>query len=286
MRSSKEIKEFITELGRKDIRIRSVLLQGSRANPLVIPDRFQDFDIVFIVDQMDSFTADHGWTSLFGDRMIWQLPDEMQTVQDTGVQSPGFHYLMLFTDGVRIDLTLFPAEKMKSHFTRDSLTVVWLDKDSLFTAIDLPGDKDYLIRKPAEKEFAECCNEFWWVSTYITKGLARKQISYTKAMMEGPVRKMFMRMIEWYIGTETKFSVSFGMSGKMMKTHLDQKEYKKILKTYPDYKIKNIRKSLFLMTDLFSKYAEQVSEILHYDYNQDEYMIVKEYLHWQSSERK
>ena len=36
-------------------------------------------------------------------------------------------------------------------------------------------------------------------------------------MQETVVRPMFMKMIEWYIGTETNFSVSFGKAGKFMK---------------------------------------------------------------------
>jgi aminoglycoside 6-adenylyltransferase len=42
-----------------------------------------------------------------------------------------------------------------------------------------------------------------------------------------------MRMIAWFIGVETEFSVSFGNSGKMMKKWLDKESYSKILKTYP-----------------------------------------------------
>ena len=49
--------------------------------------------------------------------------------------------------GIRIDLTLFPIEKMSSHFSPDSLTMVWLDKDGIFSDIEMPSDKDYLIRK-------------------------------------------------------------------------------------------------------------------------------------------
>jgi aminoglycoside 6-adenylyltransferase len=281
MRSSKEIKQIFIELAREDKRIRAILLQGSRANKNINPDPHQDFDIVLIVTQMEQYIADHGWTSLFGERLIWQLPDEMEIGNNLIIEKSSFHYLMLFKDGTRIDLTLFPMEKLKSHFKPDSLTILWLDKDELFTGIEMPSDKDYLIRRPAEKEFLDTCNEFWWVCLYISKGLLRKEITYAKAMMEGPVRKMFMRMIEWYIGTETKFSVSFGKDGKFMKEYLDENAYKAILETYPDYKSENIWNSLFKMTELFSKYANHVSRELVYKYNPDEQENVKKYLNQQ-----
>jgi len=286
MRSFAEIKQIITDLAMKDNRIRAVLLQGSRANSHVIPDTYQDYDIFLVVNQMEDFISDHHWTSVFGKRIIWQLPDEMDSVDEHPVEKTGFHYLMLFKDQSRIDLTLYPKEKIDNNFKPDSLSIVWLDKDALFTDIGKPGDRDYHIKKPTEKEFADCCNEFRWVSTNIPKGLKRKEITYAKAMMEGPVRRMFMRMIEWYIGTETGFSVSFGHSGKMMKNYLDKRAYKKILTTYPDYKIRNIRGSLFIMMRIFNEYAIHVAKKLKFKYDHEEYENVLEFLQRQFSEKK
>ena len=60
-----------------DDRIRTVLLNGSRANPNIKPDIFQDFDIVFIVRDINSFLSDHSWTDVFGKRIMMQMPEEM-----------------------------------------------------------------------------------------------------------------------------------------------------------------------------------------------------------------
>jgi aminoglycoside 6-adenylyltransferase len=185
---------------------------------------------------------------------------------------------MLFKDQNRIDLTVFPKEKITPDFKPDSLSIVWIDKDELFKSTGAPDDSDYLIKKPTENAFADCCNEFHWVSTYISKGLKRKEITYAKAMMEGPVRRMFMRMIEWHIGTETGFSVSFGQSGKMMKRYLDKNAYKKILTTYPDYKIRNIWNSLFIMMEIFNEYAMHVAGKLNFKYDHEEHKNVLEFL--------
>ena len=45
MRSKSDMKNLIFEVALKDERIRTVLLNGSRANPNIKPDKFQDFDI-------------------------------------------------------------------------------------------------------------------------------------------------------------------------------------------------------------------------------------------------
>ena len=193
MRTPEEIKEIIIARAKADSRIRAVLLTGSRANQKIPPDDLQDFDIIYVVHHINDFIADHTWTSVFGEKLIWQLPDEMELSGSVEKQKKyhSFHYLMLFNDGNRIDLTLFPVEEIKMHFIPDSLTLIWLDKDGLFKEIKPATDNDYHIKEPTHKYFLDVCNEFWWVSTYIAKGLARKEILYAKLNMEGPVRKCF-----------------------------------------------------------------------------------------------
>ncbi|MGI8582516.1 MAG: aminoglycoside 6-adenylyltransferase [Chitinophagaceae bacterium] len=286
MRSSDEVKKIILDKANSDNRIRAVLLNGSRVNIKVEPDQFQDFDIVYIVNQIDTFTSDHSWTSIFGDRLIWQLPDEMTFGKDEDDVTYLFHYLMLFKDGNRIDLSLFPVDKFESDFEFDSLTIVWLDKDNLFVNIEPPSDKDYLIKRPTEKEFIDTCNEFWWVCTYVSKGLLRDEITYAKEMLEDPVKQMFMKIIEWYIGTKTNFSVSFGKGGKFMKKYLTAHEYNTILTTYPDFKPENIWTSLFVMTDLFSEFAVHVAEKLNIKYNFYEQENTVNYLRQKYNDRK
>ncbi|MEK6782617.1 MAG: aminoglycoside 6-adenylyltransferase [Bacteroidota bacterium] len=279
MRSSDEIKKIILDTANSDDRIRAVLLNGSRANNNVEPDPFQDFDIVYIVNQIDMFTADHTWTSIFGDKLIWQLPDEMSLCDSQKNETFSFHYLMLFKDGNRIDLSLFPTDKFESDFEIDSLTIVWLDKDNLFSNIELASDKDYLIKRPTDKLFNDTCNEFWWVSTYVAKALIREEITNAKAIMENEVRKMFMNIIEWYIGTNTNFSVSFGKGGKFMKKYLTPNEYNAILTTYSDFISKNIWTSLFIMTELFGEFATQVANKLNFNFNYTEQQSTLTYLH-------
>ena len=70
MRTEAEIKNLIIDYAKQDNRIRAVLLNGSRVNSNINPDRLQDFDIVFIVDNLESFTTDHSWANIFGEKII------------------------------------------------------------------------------------------------------------------------------------------------------------------------------------------------------------------------
>ncbi len=92
MRSDSEILQLILTTARNDPRIRAVILSGSRTNPTAPRDVFQDFDILYLVTEVESFTADHTWINRFGELMILQLSEAMH---DPPPQQDGsFAYLM------------------------------------------------------------------------------------------------------------------------------------------------------------------------------------------------
>lgn len=275
MRSETEIKTLILDTASKDDRIRAVLLNGSRANPNIQPDKFQDFDIVFILNDLNDFICDHNWIDVFGEKVIFQMPNQMTIGEQSKI---GFSYLMLFKDGNRIDLTLFPVENMETDFILDSLTIVWLDKDNLFSEVSSSTDIDYHTQRPTEKEFLDTCNEFWWVCTNVAKGLLRNEITYAKEMLERVVRPMFMKIVEWKIGSENNFSVSLGKAGKFINKYLSKSNYEKLLTTYSNHKIKNNWQSLLIMTDLFGQFALEFSTKMNFHYKMTEEKNAIEYL--------
>lgn len=97
-------------------------------------------------------------------------------------------------------------------------------------------------------------------------------------MMEVPVRRMFLKMIEWYVGIKTGFAVAFGKAGKNMKKYISPQLYDKILFTYPGSNIENIWGSLFEMTNLFDELASEIAGFLEFHYEKDEACSVKAYL--------
>jgi aminoglycoside 6-adenylyltransferase len=159
MRSEKEMFQLILEIAQNDERIRAVILNGSRANPNAKKDIFQDYDIVYFVRELESFTANHTWIDAFGERIILPMPEQMNLPDYAENSRDCFSYLMLFADKNRIDLTLFPIGKLK-EFSPDSLSLLFLDKDNLFPNLPPSDESNYLIKNPTEKEFLDVCNEF------------------------------------------------------------------------------------------------------------------------------
>ena len=91
MRTEKEMFDLILGVAEKDERILGVYMNGSRANPKAPKDIFQDFDIVYVVKETKSFIRDKEWVDIFGERLIMQLPDELDKI--TGIKTNFKNYL-------------------------------------------------------------------------------------------------------------------------------------------------------------------------------------------------
>ncbi len=253
MRTEKEMLDLIINTAKEDERIRAVIMNGSRVNPHVKRDCFQDYDIMYVVKDIQSFTSNHNWIHRFGEIMIVQMPEEMSLVPPDG--DGKFPYLMQFMDGNRIDLTLVPVELINNFVGQDSLSKLLLDKDNCIEEFPPASDKDYLIKKPTEKEFLGCCNEFWWCSTNVAKGLWREELSYAKGMLDGPVRDMFIVMLEWHIGMKTDFTVNAGKFGKHFEQYIEKDMWEQFKRTFSNAEYENIWESFFVMGDLFREVA-------------------------------
>ncbi len=263
MRSEQEMLALILDTARSDDRIRAVIMNGSRANPNAPRDIFQDFDIVYIVTDVASFRDDPDWIKRFGELMILQLPEAMD---DPPPQNDGgFAYLMQFADGNRIDLQLFPLDKL-AELGEDSLSVLLLDKDHIIKPLPPPSDRDYLPKPPTAKAFADCCNEFWWVCPYVAKGLWREEITYAKYMFDHPLREQLMKMLSWYVGVNTQFSYNPGKYGKYLQQRLEPELWAMLLQTYADADYDRTWKALHVMCDLFRIIAKRVAEHFGFAY--------------------
>ena len=279
MNKEKEMFDLILSVANNDKRVRAVYMNGSRTNPNVSKDIYQDYDIVYVVNETRSFLENKNWISVFGEMAILQEPDK----NDVGFEMKmdfdrSYTWLMLFKDGNRIDLHIQIKEAMLEEYKTDKLTVPLLDKDNCLPEIPAPSDADYWVKKPTEIKYSSCCNEFWWCLNNVAKGITRDQLPYAMWMYNVIVRDMLVKMIDWYIGINTDFSVSVGKSGKYYKKYLPSDLYDLYAKTYSDSNYNNFWSAIFSACELFRTIAPPVAEFLGFAYNQDEEKNIMEYL--------
>ncbi|MBB6635064.1 aminoglycoside 6-adenylyltransferase [Cohnella thailandensis] len=274
MRSEQEMMNILLDFARNDDRIRLVTLEGSRTNKNIPPDPFQDYDISYFVTDMDSFKENDRWLSAFGNRLMMQKPEDMELFPPE--LGNWFSYLMLFEDGNKVDLTLIPISEAEDYFANsDGLVEVLLDKDARIGKEVVANDRQYWIRKPTAREFDDCCNEFWMVSTYVAKGLARKEILFAIDHLNEVARPNLLRMMAWKIGSERGYDFSVGKNYKFIDRYLPNEDWERLLSTYSGNGYPETWRSLFSCFELFRKYSKAVSESHGYPYPDYDEAITK-----------
>ena len=276
MRNSTEIYSLLEKITWQDNRILALYMNGSRVNPNVMQDDFQDYDVVFVVTETSSFINDKKWINNFGSPFYFQLPDENPNFPNDKENFYG--YLVQFDDGVRMDIHIETLSHALENIKNDSLCKILIDKNNYLPTIPESSDKNYWITKPTEIDFLACCNEFWWCTNNLAKGLWRNEILYVQDMANFVVRKQLEKMLSWKVGVKNDFSASVGKSSKYLQNYVDESEYNQYLQTFFTCDIESAWKSIFLMCDLFEKISVEVANKLGYTYNFDEAKNARDFL--------
>ncbi|EZS45012.1 aminoglycoside 6-adenylyltransferase, partial [Staphylococcus aureus] len=122
------------------------------------------------------------------------------------------------------------------------------------------------LKKPTEREFYDCCNEFWSVSTYVAKGVFRREILFALDHFNNILRPELLRMISWYIGFNRGFDFSLGKNYKFINKYLTDKEFNMLLATFEMNGYRKTYQSFKLCCELFKYYSNKVSCLGNYNY--------------------
>lgn len=265
MRSESEMFALILHTAEEDDRIRAVWMNGSRTNPNARPDIFQDYDIVYVTNEVETFRMDPHWIDRFGERLYMQLPEK-------GEPHAAFcwGWLIQFADGNRLDLHVLKKDFAAAEIKKDKLCRILLDKDGILPEMPPSTDADYWIQRPSEENFLAVCNEFWWCLNNVAKGLWRKEIPYAQDMVNTVLRPQLIHILSWKIGLKTNFTVSIGKSGKEMWRWLTKNEWEAFLSTYAAGSITAMKEAYIQMCLLFEATAREIAVSFGFCYNKAE----------------
>jgi aminoglycoside 6-adenylyltransferase len=283
MRTEQEMTGLIINTAKADDRIRAVYMNGSRVNPNAPKDKYQDYDVVYVVTETASFIADKNWPAVFGNPLIIQEPDwnDVQTDESAHDFTRRYAWLMLFDDGIRIDLGIEIKEETILNYLEDKMTLALLDKDGILPPIPPPSDEDYCIKKPSPERYAACCNNFWWCLNNVAKGIARDELPYAMYMLNEVVRAELHAVIEWYIASRHGFAVSAGKCGKYFKRYLTPELYRRFAATYAysgGAGAADIWAAVYAMCGLFHDLATEAAFKYGFTYRQYEEDAMRKYL--------
>ncbi|MDR0880201.1 MAG: aminoglycoside 6-adenylyltransferase [Clostridioides sp.] len=267
MRTESEMMNSILNFAKSNEKIRAVWLNGSRANNNIEKDDFQDYDIVYVVDDTSRFIEDKSWIDYFGKTIIIQEPDDIDRNLGEDLDfSHHYMFLILFKDGNRIDFKFLNKAYAVDEYKHDSLTVLLLDKDNFLPSSSDPSDLDYWVKKTSEAEFKACQSEFWWCLQNISKGIMRDELTFAMRMYQ-IAHEELEKMTNWYIGINTGFTTSVGKFGKYYKKYLPNEIYELYIKTYSDSDYENLWNAMFSSCELFQIFSKHVSNNLDFEFD-------------------
>lgn len=270
MRSNDEMMKMLMDTAKEDSRILAVYMNGSRTNPSAIKDIFQDYDIVYTVTDTAPFIEDKTWIDRFGERLYMQMPEAMDMMMKKACDvENSYGWLMQFKDGNRLDLHVKSIKASIEEVTADSLTKILLDKQHVLPNIPEASESHYYMKKPTKEVYDCTCNEFWWITNNIAKGLWRSDVTYVMDMLNFHLRPCALNMLGWYSGINHGFNHSMGKSGKYLSHYLPTDLWKQYLHTYSSIEIDAMWDSVYTLCDLFDNIARSVGLYLKCPYDDE-----------------
>jgi len=273
--------EYVLNIAKANENIRCVILYGSRANDNIIPDRYQDYDIIFIVMDRSKFDF-----SVFEDVKIKIncneiAPDNLE--EETT-------YLMLFGDDSGIDLTVCTMEAfismeifISNRASGQPLKCL-LDKDNTLSKLIIVNNGIWNIKKMDEATFNSACTTFFWQIQDVVISLKRDELTYAMSLRDEQysMRDMLNKMIDEYISLNNNYSVKTGCPPKYIfrkyrKAYLSDELYKIYKNTYLSNTEEDIWTSIGYMIDLFSLTSVKIAETHGYHYPKADELYMRDY---------
>lgn len=256
MRDKTEMLDLILQTA-KTLQVKVVAMSGSRTNTKAPKDEFQDYDVVYVVDDLDNLTSDLSWLDQFGKRII-----EQEIALDHRRL-----YLMLFEDGNRIDLTLCPKEHIQEWVNSEAGFTVLEDSENLFEPY-FPNPERYWITPATETDFEKACNEFWWVSAYVVKGICRNQLIYATDHLYGICQQELLKILAWQVASD-RGKIDIGKNYKYLFNYLPTEKEKDFSSLLDFASLDKIIQSLFATMQLFYQEAQSLAHKMGFDYDME-----------------
>ena len=256
MRTETEMLDVILNTA-ETLQVEAVAMSGSRTNPKTLKDEFQDYDVVYLVENFEELISDLSWIDQFGKRII---------EQEVALEHRRL-YLMLFEDGNRIDLTLCPKEHIQEWVDSEAGFIVLEDSKGLFDLYS-PSPQRFWTSPARAIDFEKVCNEFWWVSAYVVKGICRNQLIYATDHLYGICQQEFLKILAWQVASD-RGRVDVGKNYKYLFNYLRAEKEKEFSNLLDFSSIEKLTQSLFATMELFHQESQFLANKMGFNYDME-----------------
>jgi aminoglycoside 6-adenylyltransferase len=263
--------------------VRAMLLTSTRAIPNAPRDRYSDYDVILVVEDIRLFFEDRSWLEDFGEVLVayW---DPIYLDPDHGIEKVA--NVIQYEDGLKIDFTLWPVELMRRIVQAPALLaeldagyIILLDKDHLTDDLQPPTYKAYIPTPPTNDVYQKTIEDFFSDAPYVAKCLLRGELFPAKWCLDYDMKHVFLRpMLEWRTEIDHGWSIPMGALGKGLKKRLSPEIWSQLESTYAGADIADNWEALFRTMTLFRQVAIEVGEPLGYAYLYDLDQRVTDYV--------
>jgi aminoglycoside 6-adenylyltransferase len=249
--------------------VHAAILTSTRAGAQAPVDRFSDYDVILVVDDIQPFFGDRTWLEEFGHVLVLYR-DPILPEHGLG----RFAYITQYEGGLKIDFTVWPVELLRrvaaGTALPDDLDVgyqVLYDETGLAAALAPPTHTAHIPSPPDEATYDTLVEEFFHEATYVAKHLWRDDLLPAKYNLDQAMKQVNLRrMLEWYVEIGHDWSVKPGAYGKGLKRRVSPDIWTELERTYVGTDIEENWEALFRTIALFRRVAVDVGERLGYDY--------------------
>jgi len=270
-----EIRRRLIDWAAAQADVRAMLLTSTQARPGAPADRFSDYDVILVVEDIAPYVADRRWIADFGEVLV--------TYWDPVYPAPGYGIdiignVIQYADGLKIDFTVWPVTLMQQIAAAPELLpeldagyTVLLDKDGLTRNLQPPTYRAYVPAPPTEDEFQRWVEEFLSDVPYVAKFLWRDELLPAKWCLDTDMKHKYLRrVLEWRAAIDSGWSQPVsGALGKGLKKWLSPELWSRLETTYVGADLAENWEALFQTVALFREVVGEVAGHLGYVYPQE-----------------
>lgn len=244
--------------------IQVMILFGSRARDKNVADTYSDYDIIFLVKDVDYFMNTDSWLN--------QIDKYYISFQEPTVAC-GQERRVFFGDALDMDFLFYDVKKSEQLATDSTIQAflsrgykILIDKINFERVIECKKPFEELATILSEKEFTNLSNTFWFHTIWSVKKILRGETWSAKSCVDGYMKNLLRQMIECYSKTLYSKNLDVWHDGRFFDTWVDEDIKKRLKTAYGTYDAADVLRAMTNTMNIFSEISKKTAIMLDYTY--------------------
>lgn len=251
----------LIEYGKTSELIKAEVLIGSLSRQSNCADEYSDIDVILFVSDIDFFINSDEWINFLGKYYI-------SFVEKT--VSGGMERRVFFENAMDADFIFLQADDVNridelSEIVSRAYKIL-LDKTNFTDIISRVAKSDKPFSIPSESVFQNLISEFWFHVIWSAKKVMRGELWSSITCVDGHMKKMLLKMIEYYSHALHGANYDTWHSGRFIEHWAEPWVVKEFQNIYAGYSDKDIMKAISATMNLFQKVSVETADKWDYQY--------------------